>query len=273
MTQFAVTPRQDVDGVKRVMPRVYISAYAPTSISSAALPIVPNEPLTQWLDMLDWTSSNLKPTDVVVAWWDYGYWLSTMGNVTTLADNATINCTQIENLAFTYMASEKLSLKMLSAYGQENVKYILVFVDLVVAQDDSGNYRSEQWRFGDEGKWVWMADISGGAKDRLITQGFMDPNNAWSNRTGFGDYTQNMWLWNDLGENSVIYKLLADVEQQFAASTQGLVTPSIPEVTLDYLIPVHISGLDVSSLNPYGTLVPLVGLYAIDWAAYNADYP
>jgi dolichyl-diphosphooligosaccharide--protein glycosyltransferase len=275
MTQFAVTPRQDANGATHIMPRVYEGAYAPTSISSAALPFVPAGPLPQWFDMLGYTSTQLKRTDVVVAWWDYGYWLSVMGNVTTLADNATINATQIENLAFAYMASESQSLKMLSTYGQENVKYILVFVDLIVYQDDYGNYRSEAWRFGDQGKWVWMADISGGAKDRLIADGFMDPNNAWSNRTDFGDYGyNNMWTWNDLGTNSVIYKLLSDVEQQLSVQTGGFIIPSSEEVTLDYLAPEYIAGIyDLSGLNQSGALIPVVGLYKINWDAYNAQYP
>jgi dolichyl-diphosphooligosaccharide--protein glycosyltransferase len=272
MTQFAYAPQniRTNDGI----PRAFSVGYAPTSISSAALPVTPSEPLSQWLNMLDFTSNNLKPTDVVVAWWDYGYWLSVLGNVTTLADNATINATQIENLGFVYMANEELSLKMLSAYGQENVKYILVFMDLIVMPDDSGYYISQPWSFGDQGKWVGMADISGGARDRLIEDGFMDPNNAWSNRTAFGSYNDSgQWAWSDLGKSSVIYKLLVDVEQQFAASTGGIVIPSNnQEVTLDYLTLYKLVGIDDVSVGQYGTLVPLIGLYEVNWAAYNAAH-
>ncbi|MDR0797542.1 MAG: hypothetical protein LBE70_02325 [Nitrososphaerota archaeon] len=266
MTQFAFTPQTGG------MPRAVAGAYAPTSISSAALPIIPSEPMPQWLNMLNYVNSELKSTDVVVAWWDYGYWLSVSGNVTTLADNATINSTQIENLGFIYMADEKSSLKMLSTYGQKNVRHILVFTVLIVYQDEYGNYKSGAWGFGDEGKWAWMADISGGAKDRLIQEGFMDADNAWAGRNDFG-YTLDQWVWNEQGKDSVIYKLLADIENEFSMSTYGLVEPLYGEsVNLDYFKLEYLSGNGAEiALNPYGsTIVPLVGLYSIDWDAYNA---
>jgi dolichyl-diphosphooligosaccharide--protein glycosyltransferase len=270
MTQFAFTPQAGG------MPRSVSGAYVPTSLMSAALPVVPNEPMPQWLNMLTYisTSPNIKSSDVVVAWWDYGYWLSIMGNVTTLADNATVNATQIENLGFVYMADESASLKMLTAYGQKNVKYILVFTVLVVRQDDSGSFYSVPWGYGDDGKWTWMADISGGAKDRLVKDGFMDPNNAWTDRDDFGYSSNSGWVWNEQGENSVIYKLLADIESEFSSSTNGYVTPyyGSSATSLEYFELVYLEGTELSGFNPNGTLVPLIGLYAIDWDAYNATH-
>jgi dolichyl-diphosphooligosaccharide--protein glycosyltransferase len=113
------------------MPRVYGQAYSPITVSAASLPLGGTnlqEPANQWLDMLSWTSENLQPTDVVCAWWDYGYWLSILGNVTTLADNATVNSTQIENVGFIFMAPENQSLKMLEQY---DAKYILVLTKVM----------------------------------------------------------------------------------------------------------------------------------------------
>jgi len=271
MTQFAFTPQTGG------MPRAVAGAYAPTSLSAAAIPIIPTEPMPQWMDMLNHVKTTLKASDVVVAWWDYGYWLSVMGNVTTLADNATVNSTQIENLAFVYMADESLALKMLTAYGQQNVKYILVFTVLVVQQDtSSGVYYSKPWGYGDEGKWSWMADISGGAKDRLIKEGFMNPNNAWTDRSAFGSYTDNGdWSWNAQGANSVIHKLLSDMEDEFSASTNGLIMPVYGSSTgsLDYFNLVYLAGVNDYNLSAGGTIVPLIGLYEINWAAYNAGRP
>jgi dolichyl-diphosphooligosaccharide--protein glycosyltransferase len=272
MTQFAFTPQTGG------MPRAVAGAYAPTSIAAAALPVVPNEPMPQWLNMLSYVNIYLQSSDVVVAWWDYGYWLSVMGNVTTLADNATVNSTQIENLGFVYMADESAALKMLSTYGQKNVKYILVFTVLIVQQDETGSYYvSIPWGYGDEGKWSWMADISGGAKDRLIKEGFMDPNSAWENRTAFGYSSSNgEWVWNAQGENSVIRKLLSDAENEFSTSTGGIVVPyygsstsSLEYFELEYLAG---SGQELSGLDPNGTVIPLIGLYKINWDAYNADH-
>ena len=80
------------------VPRAYGSAYTPLAISASSLPIGADVP--EWSNMLQWTQSNLNSGTVVCAWWDYGYWLGILGNVTTLADNATVNATQIENVGY-----------------------------------------------------------------------------------------------------------------------------------------------------------------------------
>jgi asparagine N-glycosylation enzyme membrane subunit Stt3 len=271
MTQFAFTPQTGG------MPRVYDSAYVPTSISSASLPIIPNDQVPQWLNMLSYTKTNLNSSDVVVAWWDYGYWLSVMGNVTTLADNATVNATQIQNIGFAYMGTEEQALKMLSTYGQERVKYILVFTTLYVYQPSEGAsmYYSIPYGLGDEGKWMWMARISGDAQQRLIDEGFMDPNAAWTDEYAFGNSssTSQQWEWNDQGKNTTIYKLLTNTEHLFTNNTSGIVYPTSDEVTLKYFEPVKVSGTEITNPMQYGGLIPLVALYKINWDAYNTDHP
>jgi asparagine N-glycosylation enzyme membrane subunit Stt3 len=228
----------------------------------------------EWLNMLSYTQSNLKSTDVVVAWWDYGYWLSILGNVTTVADNATVNSTQIENLGFAFMAPEKDSLAMLSKYDQSRVKYILIFEVLQIQESSSSSGTSSASLLaspaglGDEGKWMWMARISGQAKDRLVSTGHMNPNNAWTDEYAFGNVSSsNQWVWNDQGLDSTIYKLLSYTAQQYCDNTGGLVQSTQTSVTPAYFKTEFIAGLDQSPYQ-YG-IVPLVALYKIDWAAYN----
>ena len=71
---------------------------------------------------------------MVVAWWDYGDWLTNIGNVTTLCDNTTYNSTQIGNVGYIMMGNENQSLQMLNFYNGYNnpgrVNYILVFTVL-----------------------------------------------------------------------------------------------------------------------------------------------
>jgi dolichyl-diphosphooligosaccharide--protein glycosyltransferase len=249
------------------MPRVYSQAYTPMSITAASLPIVPNAPVTQWLDMLQWTQNNLASTAVVCAWWDYGYWLTIGGNVTTLADNATVNTTQIENVGFMFMANETQALKMLKVY---NASYILVFTTF----STSGSWVG----YGDEGKWMWMARISGGAHDRFVSTGFIDENSAWYNESTFGYYnsTQNKWVWNDRGTNSTIYKLMAWAKDDWC-TTQSVSDPDVATVSKPkYFDEAFFSGKTLSTTdagNNYGGIVPMVALYKIDWALYDADYP
>src|SRR4030066_699248 len=147
VTQLAFSPQSG--GV----PKVYGAAYSPITISASSLPIAPNEPVQEWLNMISWTQNNLQSTTVVCSWWDYGYWLTILGNVTTLADNATINGTQIENVGFIMMANETQSLKMLRQY---DAKYILVFVTLELTQTSQQSVVADFGRWGDEAKWFWM---------------------------------------------------------------------------------------------------------------------
>ncbi len=52
-----------------------------------------------WLDTLEWLNTSTPKDAVAVAWWDYGYWISVVGNRSSVADGATINSTQIDLLA------------------------------------------------------------------------------------------------------------------------------------------------------------------------------
>jgi dolichyl-diphosphooligosaccharide---protein glycosyltransferase len=264
-------------------PRVIRGAYAPTSISSASMPIVPNAPATEWLNALKWCQTNLNSTDVVVAWWDYGDWLSYLGNVTTLADNTTANSTQIENVGFIYMANETQALKMLSQYNQQRTQYILVFTTLQIAQNTNQQqsyiYTASFSLYGDEQKWAWMARISGSASERFIENGFIPRADSWTDEKPFQEVTtNNQQTWSDKGLNSTIYKLMSWTKQQYCTSVSAslgqqngfIVQPDLLGIEPTYFTPAFISGQDTSPFQ-YGGIVPLVGIYKIDWAKYNHD--
>jgi dolichyl-diphosphooligosaccharide--protein glycosyltransferase len=259
------------------VPRVYGQAYSPITISSASLPVAPAEPVPQWLNMISWTQNNLESTTVVCSWWDYGYWLGILGNVTTLADNATVNGTQIQNIGFIFMANETQSLKMLQCY---NASYILVFTTLSISSSSTQQYYiAGPAGYGDEGKWMWMARISGQARDRFIQEGFIDENSSWTDERIFGsaDNTTGQWVWNDVGTNSTIYKLMSWAKQRWCdVSGGGYIVPDEPGVQPEYFKEAYFAGLD---LNPYDAAtkyggIPLVALYEIDWQKYyNATSP
>jgi dolichyl-diphosphooligosaccharide--protein glycosyltransferase len=257
-------------------PRVYGQAYAPITISAASLPIggsLPS-PAEEWLNMLSWTQNNLQSTTVVCSWWDYGYWLSVLGNVTTLADNATINTTQIENIGYIFMAPEDKALQMLEAY---DAKYILVFITLQLAQSttEQGSYIVQFSRFGDEAKWSWMARISGEAQQRYINEGFMNDNLKWTDENAFGAPSNQTgtWEWNSMGKNSTIYKLMSYAKQQWAdvSGVPAGVTADEPGVQPTHFKEAYFSGEElnpVAASTKYGGLIPIVALYEIDWDSY-----
>ncbi len=270
MSNYAFTPQTGGE------PRVYSAVYTPITISAASLPITPNDPIPQWRNMLSYTRNNLQSTSVVVSWWDYGDWLGMFGNVTTLCDNTTTNTTQIENVAYALMANETQSLKMLSTYDSE---YVLVFVTLQLQITSAGNLTGVKFAgYGDEGKWYWMARISGEAESRLLNSGWMNNDYKWTNETTFATTALDnstgaqVQTWTDQGLNSTIFKLMSDAEQQWA-NTYGV--PVVDQTTSapSYFTSAHIEGLDVdpqTSAYQYGGLIPLVALYKINWDAYNA---
>lgn len=275
MSTFAFSPQTGGE------PRVYTSVYNPITISAASLPITPYEPIPEWRNMLSYTQSNLKSTDVVACWWDYGDWLGMSGNVTTLCDNTTVNATQIENVAYAMMANENQSCRMLSYYDTD---YILVFPVLQMSVTSEGSIEGVQLSgYGDEGKWSWMARISGEAQARFMTDetfgtSWMSSSYSWRNETSFGNTTTDEttgaseWTWNDMGLNSTIFKLMSYAEQLWANQNSVTVLDQTAEVP-SYFTAVYISGLDITpstAYYSYGSLIPLVALYQIDWDAYYA---
>ena len=255
------------------VPRVYGQAYSPITISAGSLPIVPpNEPVREWINMLIWTRDNLQATTIVSSWWDYGYWLTNGGNVTSLADNATINATQIENIGFSFMANETLSLEMLERYDAE---YVLVFTTLGISTDSSGQYVAYDAGFGDEGKWMWMARISGNAADRFIEEGLLDEETAWTDESDFGSYNNETgtWEWNEVGMNTTIYKMMSWAKERWTNET-GFVYPDRPGIEPEYFKEVFFSGVELDpfyAAENYFGIVPLVSLWEIDWEKYYSD--
>jgi dolichyl-diphosphooligosaccharide---protein glycosyltransferase len=262
------------------MPRAVEQAYMPTAISASSLPVGGAgliEPVGAWLEAISYLKT-LGPSTAVVMWWDYGNWLADLGNVTSLGDNTTVNSTQLENLGFIFMGTENQSMAMLNTYGQLRVKYIAVFETLGAAQSTTGenSYQVSPYGFGDEGKWTWMARISGQAKTRLIDQGFMNPATAWIDETQFGQTnpSTNAWEWNDQGLNCTVVELLMDAKAQYAGTMQSLGVNVVPDqitTTPTYFKPAYIAGVNTAP-NQYGGLIPIIAIYEIDWASYNADH-
>lgn len=256
-------------------PRAVTQAYVPTAISASSLPLGGNGLNTNvpaWLDAITWFHENSKPTDVTVMWWDYGNWLSDLGNVTSMADNTTVNSTKIADIGFAMMGNENQSLALLSKYGQDRVKYIAVFTVLGVGTSN-GQTVVYPAGFGDEGKWVWMARISGQMPQRYIDMGLISANDMWNNETSFGKYNQNQWVWNDRGMNSTVEELMYNAQARYIetinAQGQYQLVSDHTASTPTYFKEAYLAGLNTAP-NQFSGLIPVVAIYKIDWAAYNA---
>ncbi len=257
-------------------PRAITQAYVPTAISASSLPLGGNGLNTNvpaWLDAIDWFNQNSKPSEVTVMWWDYGNWLSDLGNVTSMADNTTVNSTKIADIGFAMMGNENQSLALLSKYGQDHVKYIAVFTVLGVGQTSTGSTVVYPAGYGDEGKWVWMARISGQMPQRYVDMGLISAADMWTNETSFGAYNQNQWQWNDRGMNSTVEELMYYAQSRYVETinAQGQYqlqidhTASMPT----YFKEAYLAGLNTAP-GQFSGLIPIIAIYEIDWDAYNA---
>lgn len=78
-----------------------------------------------WLDSLNWISKNTPRNSVIAAWWDYGYWITTLGNRTTLADNANFYPARTATLGKMFMEPPE---RGISIARELNADYILIHV-------------------------------------------------------------------------------------------------------------------------------------------------
>ena len=95
-----------------------------------------------WFDALNWLEENTEPDDVIMSWWDYGYWIQTYAHRPTIADGATTNSSQIRRLARAFITTEAEAIRFCNEF---DVSHIVVDV----TDDFVG------------GKWTAMAFIAG----------------------------------------------------------------------------------------------------------------
>jgi dolichyl-diphosphooligosaccharide--protein glycosyltransferase len=136
-----------------------------------------------WIDALNWLSTDTPSKSVVASWWDYGYWITTLGNRTSLADNATINQTRIATIAKMFMDQTENGLKIAKDLKSD---YIVVYI---VGQRFTGNNGSDLYVLGnggDESKKQWFIRIGGFDENTYLEQDGFTPKPFFWNSTLLG---------------------------------------------------------------------------------------
>jgi len=136
--------------------RAIAAAYAPATIATSSIPLIPTEgtKYQDWLEALAWIHDNTPEWAVVMAWWDYGYWITALADRRTLADNGTQNSTQIAMIAQMFMRNETDAVPIMQRY---NVSYVVVFVTYARTE---GQSNPSFIGAGEDGKWYWMVRIA-----------------------------------------------------------------------------------------------------------------
>jgi dolichyl-diphosphooligosaccharide--protein glycosyltransferase len=162
-----------------------------------------NPPTTDWLETLEWIKLNTPENAVIASWWDYGYWIQTLGERTTLIDNATLSTWQIVNMAKMFLSTPVDSWNMLK---EMDADYVLVFLSAQKINDDNELYILGGG--GDESKVVWFAKIAKLPVEKYLKFGAMGTN-YFNEQTMLGKmipFTTAVYYNPDTQEYSKIYK-------------------------------------------------------------------
>ena len=132
-----------------------------------------------WKESLEWIKTNTPEDSVVAAWWDYGYWISTMSDRATLTDNATIDSKKIQKTAKILLSSPDNAWTALQEMGAD---YILVFVAGQKIDDLDGESLYILNGGGDESKKQWFMRIAEEPLEKYLHQdGSSGTDYFWNN--------------------------------------------------------------------------------------------
>ena len=140
------------------------AAKAPPTIlnGGTGYPVSTND----WLESMEWIKNNTPKDAVIAAWWDYGYWISTLGERATIADNSTLNDSIIENIAKMFTSSPKEGWQILRDMQAD---YVIVFISgQRLAVDNEGQALYILQGGGDESKKQWFIRIAGNPTDQYL---------------------------------------------------------------------------------------------------------
>lgn len=176
------------------------TAYIPPTVVSSSLPVRSSVP--DWLKALSWIRDNLPPDAVVVSWWDYGYWITILGNHTSIVDNATLNTTQIGEVAYAFMSDEKTAYTVFKKF---KATHVLIFITHTVYSTTGGNVPM-LLGYGDEAKWVWMLRIARQVGYNFTESEYLDEDGRPTNK-----------FWTD----TLLGKLIPYKPQQISTGVTG----------------------------------------------------
>ena len=74
-----------------------------------------------WKESMEWLKNNTHEDAVIASWWDYGYWITTLSDRTTLIDNSTLIDWHMKKMAYVLITSPENSWTILNSHYTEDV--------------------------------------------------------------------------------------------------------------------------------------------------------
>jgi dolichyl-diphosphooligosaccharide---protein glycosyltransferase len=165
-----------------------------------------NPPTNDWLDALEWIKLNTPENAIIASWWDYGYWITTMSERTTLIDNSTLIDSRIKNVAKMLMSTPNDSWNMLK---ETNADYVLVFLSAQKINDNLEDKFYVLGGGGDESKVYWFARIAEFPPEKYLESDGVVGTNYFYEQTMLGKiipFTPVVYYNPSTQENSAIYE-------------------------------------------------------------------
>ena len=165
-----------------------------------------NPPSNDWIETLEWIKLNTPENAVIASWWDYGYWITTISDRTTIVDNATLSTTQIQRMAQMLMSTPDNSWNVLK---EMNADYVVIFVSAQKINDNVEDKLYVLGQGGDESKSPWFAQIGDFPVERFYESDLATPNNYFDEQTMLGKmipFTTAVYYEPQTHENSSFYK-------------------------------------------------------------------
>ena len=141
-----------------------------------------------WLDTLEWINNNTPNDAIVVSWWDYGYWIQTKAERTTLIDNATLSTDKIENIAKIFLSSPDKGWYSLQEVGAD---YFVIFIagQRFNVDGNDGQPLYSLYGGGDESKKQWFMRIANEPLDKYLFPDGLSGTDYFWNETLLGQMT------------------------------------------------------------------------------------
>lgn len=142
---------------------------------------------TDWTDTLEWIKNNTEKDAVIAAWWDYGYWIQTMAERASLADNSTLNDSIIKKIASAFLSTPDNGAKMLLEMESDYVVIFIVGQRLGIDNGDQPLYTLGGG--GDESKKQWFMRIASEPLPKYLHSDGISGTDYFWNETLLGQMT------------------------------------------------------------------------------------
>ncbi|HUU47234.1 MAG TPA: STT3 domain-containing protein [Nitrosopumilaceae archaeon] len=124
-----------------------------------------NVATNDWKESLEWIKTSTPEDSVIAAWWDYGYWISTMSDRPSITDNATLDSSKIQKVAKTLISTPDEAWITFQDMGAD---YVLVFVAGQSFVNQNGQTLYTLNGGGDESKKPWFIRIAGEPLEKYL---------------------------------------------------------------------------------------------------------